>query len=186
MTPNIEECTREEKKLLKALKSKSNYDGYFELVMANNDIEKKNIHLFFNEFDDDVIVYTQIIKLFSSSTSLASFRKQMRKLAQISIREKVTSEIATYEFIKNIAFVAELAWLKEATPSRKVKVTYFFKKIEDAQGKSVQTKRRVLSEYLKESKKASNYIVKLLNEDDDYVIDTSSDTILINALNNSF
>ena len=38
MTLNIEECTREEKNLLKALRSKSNYDGYFELVMANNDI----------------------------------------------------------------------------------------------------------------------------------------------------
>lgn len=186
MTPNIEECTWEEKKLLKALRSKSNSDGYFELTMANNDIEKKNIDLFFNEFDDDVIVYTQIINLFSSSPSLASFRRQMRKLAQMSIREKVTSGIATYEFIKNVAFVAELTWLKEATPSRKVKVTYFFKKIEDAQGKSVQTKRKILREYLKESKKASNYIIKLLHEDKDFVIDMSSDTIIVNALRNSF
>ena len=41
-------------------------------------------------------------------------------------------------------------------------------------------------EYLKEAKKTSSYIVKLLSDEKHFIIDMSSDTLLINALKNSF
>jgi hypothetical protein len=187
MTLNYEECTYEENKLLRALRTtKNDSDGFFELVMLNNDIEKNSINSFLDEFDDDIAVYSQIVSLYFTRTSLSEFRKQMRKLAQISIKNKVTSGTATYYFIKNIACVADTRWLKQSPASKKIKVTYFYKKIEQAQNDSLPQKRKLLKEYLKEAKKTSSYIVKLLSDEKHFIIDMSSDTLLINALKNSF
>lgn len=120
MTLNYEECTYEENNLLRALRTtKKDSDGFFELVMLNNDIEKNSINSFLDEFDDDIAVYSQIVSLYFTRTSLSAFRKQMRKLAQLSIKTKVISGTATYNFIKNIACVADNSWLKQAPPSKK-------------------------------------------------------------------
>ena len=187
MTLNYEECTYEENNILRALRTtKKDSDGFFELVMLNNDIEKNSINSFLDEFDDDIAVYSQIVSLYFTRTSLSAFRKQMRKLAQLSIKTKVISGTATYNFIKNIACVADNSWLKQAPPSKKIKVTYFYKKIEQAQNDSLPQKRKILKEYLKKAKKSSPYIVKLLSDDKHFLIDMSSDVVLLNALKNSF
>ena len=160
--------TRAERNLLKALRTSKNKDGFFEIIMIDYEIDKNNFSSFLKNFVNDNNVVNCMQELYFERKSFSSFRKQMKFLAQLSIQNKVSSGIATYDFIKNVAFVADASWVKsqmQDTPSKKMQTLYFFKKLENSLDKSAQTKSRILKEYNDYAKKPSKYINKLFSSD---------------------
>ncbi len=188
MNPNYEP-TQSEKRLLKALRTPKNNDGFFEMLMADYEITAESFPLFLENFNDENVGKC-IRAIYSESKSPAMFRKKMRALAQVSIQEKVTEGIATYDFIKNVAFVTDIKWLKsmiKPSASQKVLVLYFFKKIEDCLDKPKQTRKKVLKEYTELAKKKSNYVINVLSEENSLIfLDENVERYIINALRKSF
>ena len=194
MTPSYEALTNADRKLLSALKKSKTNDGYFELIMSIQKIDSKNLERFFKEFESDNKVYSSIIEIYNKM-SLPNFRKKMRTLAQVSIRNQVVSGTATYLFIKNVASESNLGWIKnkmEAHPtSKKLKVLYFQKKFEDlcyAKKRPSRYQVKKLSiEYRSAAKKTSRYLLELCSDNLSVLslIEYKEDLIL-KALRNSF
>ena len=142
-------CTSEERKLLNLLRSKKNEDGFYELLLM--DYEQNN-KLFYKNFDDDVIktikeIEIESICIYRNSRTLP---KRFQAISQLSIKERVTDETASYTFLKNVAYVADYNWLKpllKEKPKKKVFILYFFKKFENCMEKPLQSKTKLLKEY---------------------------------------
>ena len=193
MTPKYEESSREDKKLLKALKKNENNDGYYELVMASYDINRENLKFFLCEFEKNVSISNCINELYKEM-SLPNFRKKMRSIAQASIRDKVLNGSATYHFIQVVASEADLSWIKEemsAHPtSKKIKVLYFYKKFEQLFFLDKQPSRskikKLLEEYCTSCKKTSDYLLKLCYNESAHTAFECDEIFIMNALKCSF
>ena len=163
---------RKESRLLIALRTRKNHDGFFEIIMADYKIEKNNLSSFLENFNDDNVVKC-ISEIWKDEKSVTSFRKKMRALAQKSIQIKAFCGVASDDFIKNVASIANTKLLKSMMrdeASKKVNILYFFAKIENSFDKESKVKEKILKEYTRCAKKTSVYIIRLL-------LDSASTTV---------
>ena len=177
--------TREEKKLLKVLKSKRNVDGHYELLLSNTHISQYKKDPFFVYLDDPEFI--DVLNAIYEQGDKKSFRKKIFRLIQQSIQEKMNYGIATYEFIQNVACIVDEKWLKQqikTASTRKMLTLYFFKKIEKSSGKTLAVKKSLWNEYLAYAKQPKDYVTSTLFSDTNCLDVNSTD--LFNAIKNSF
>lgn len=176
--------TREEKKLLKVLKSKRNVDGHYELLLSNAHISQYKKDPFFVYLDDPEFI--DVLNAIYEQGDKKSFRKKIFRLIQQSIQEKMNSGIATYEFIQNVACIVDEKWLKQqikTAPTRKMLTLYFFKKIEKSSGKTLAVKKKIWNEYLAYAKQPKDYVTSTIFNTNCLDVNNAD---LLKALKNSF
>ncbi len=177
--------TREEKKLLKVLKTRRNADGHYELLLSNAHISEYKKDPFFVYLDDPV--FMDALDAIYEQGDKKSFRKKIFRLIQQSIQEKMNSSIATYEFIQNVACIVDEKWLKQkikTAPTKKMLTLYFFRKIEKSYGKTLTVKNKIWHEYLAYAKQPKDYVTIAIFSDTNCLDVNSTD--LFNAIKNSF
>lgn len=177
--------TREEKKLLKVLKTRRNADGHYELLLSNAHISEYKKDPFFVYLDDPV--FMDALDAIYGQEDKRSFHKRIFQLVQESIKDKMVSGIATYEFIQNVACIVDEKWLKQqikTASTRKMLTLYFFKKIEKSSGKTLAVKKSLWNEYLAYAKQPKDYVTSTLFSDTNCLDVNSTD--LFNAIKNSF
>ena len=138
-------CTKQERKLLKMLKSGENSDGFWELLLMDYTPDPQ----FYGNFQDPSVVKT-IKSIEEESKYPRALSKRFEAISQMSIKEKTLDGTASYDFIRNVADIADMAWLKplkEKGTAKKVLVLYFFKKFENCMRKPLQSKTKLIREY---------------------------------------
>lgn len=194
MASKYEVSSQEDKKLLNSLKTKNNKDGYFELVMSNHKIDQKHINSFFPEFEEDEKLYSQIVDLYVKM-SLPNFRKKIKLIAQISIRNKVISGTASYEFIKNVASVSNLDWilqeLSDHPDCKKLKILYFQKRFEILcflkKRPSRYLMKKLSVDYQKSAKNVSKYLLDLCSDNSSaFILLECDEDLILKELKHSF
>lgn len=176
----------DEEKLLKALCCPKNTDGYFELAMEYCEFD--NLSSYLGNFDDEN-VSKYIKKMYWKTKSHQKFQKKLRLLAQLSIANKMLSGHATYEFIENVTCITSMRLIKEMMeqkPSKKIKVMYFFKKVENLPGKSHQYRTKLWKEYQQSVTRKKSDFLEYFILSRSGLIGLDEEPRIIEALKNSF
>ena len=179
--------TQDDKNLLNALCCPKNADGGFELAMEYCEFE--NLEMYLENFDDKN-VSKYIKKMYLDMKSHEKFQKKLRLLAQLSIVIKMLSGRATYKFIANVTYITNMRIIKKMKkkkPFKKVKVMYFFKKIENLPGKSPRYRKKLWREYMKSVRnKKSEFLEYFILSRNSGLMGLDEEPLIIEALKNSF
>lgn len=115
---------------------------------------------FYGNFQDPSVVKT-IKSIEEESKYPRALSKRFEAISQMSIKEKTLDGTASYTFLRNVAYVADMAWLKplKEKGTAKILVLYFFKKFESCMRKPLQSKTKLIKEY--QAYAAKDYSEKL-------------------------
>ncbi len=180
------------KKLLAALSNSiGDEDGYFEMRMISHDeITPKNIHIFLADFSEDTSLFSILREMYLQDPK--NFNKKIKKIAKVSLKNKILSDNVSYEFVETAALVSSIKWIRklmkeQQSPSKKILTMYFYKRIKKNMEKSPKKKAALLSEYRRTANTTSSYIEKFIMSnaiEEAYFLEYSKDILW--ELKNSF